>query len=115
MVGPYATPSMSQGKQPVVCSDESDDEPSSDLKEILSESERVYQHTRISTGTIALVNYSALAKGIDVNEVYPSIAESHASNSTEKKAFEYMAGTPEEMAKRFEEQAQVQREQFGMI
>jgi len=52
MVGPYATPSMSQGKQPVVCSDESDDEPSSDLKEILSESERVYQHTRIRTSTI---------------------------------------------------------------
>jgi len=52
------------------------------------------------------VNYSALARDIDVNEAHPAIAESQASNSsTEKKAFAYMAGTPEEVAMRFEEQA----------
>jgi len=42
-----------QGKQPVVYSGKSDDEPSSGLKETLSESEEVYQHTCIRTGTIA--------------------------------------------------------------
>ena len=66
---------MSKGKQPVFLSDESDDEPSSGLKEILSELERVYQHTRIHTSIIDPVNYSALGRGIDVNEAYPAIAE----------------------------------------
>jgi len=93
MVGPCITPSKSKGKQPVVCSGESDDESSSGLKEILNESEGVYQHTRICTGTIAFVNYSALARGIDVNEVHPVIAKSQSSNSsTDKEAFTYMAG-----------------------
>ena len=51
-----------------------------------------------------------------MNEAHPAIAESQASNSsTEKEAFVYMTGTPEEVAKQFEEQAQVQREEFGMI
>jgi len=51
-----------------------------------------------------------------MNEAHPAIAESQASNSsTEKEAFVYMTGTPEEVAMQFEEQAQVQREQFGMI
>jgi len=58
MVGPCTTPSKSKGKQLVVYSGESDDESSSGLKEIQNESEGVYQHTRIRTGTIALVNYS---------------------------------------------------------
>ena len=62
------------------------------------------------------MNYKALAWGIDVNDAHSTIAESPAFNSfTEKEAFTYMAGTLEEVAKRFEEQAQVQREQFGMI
>ena len=62
------------------------------------------------------VNYSALARGIDVNETYPAIAESQASNSSiEKEAFVYMVGTSKELAKQFKEQAQVQREQFNMI
>ena len=64
----------------------------------------MYQHTRIQTGIITLINYSALAKGIDVNEAHPAIAESQtSSSSTEKKAFTYMAVTPEEVAKWFEE------------
>jgi len=50
------------------------------------------------------VTYSALAMGINVNEAHPAIAESQASNSfTKKEAFAYIADTPEEVAKRFEE------------
>ena len=47
MVGPGTTQSKSKRNKPVVCSGKSDDEPSSDLKEILSESEGMYQRTRI--------------------------------------------------------------------
>jgi len=72
MVGPCTTPSKSKEKQPIICSDESNDESSSDLKEILNESEGVFQHTHIRIGTIAPVNYNALARGIDVNEAYPT-------------------------------------------
>jgi len=62
------------------------------------------------------MNYSALARGIDVSEAHSAIAKSQASNSSvEKEAFAYMAGTPEEMARRFEQQVQVQREQLDMI
>ena len=105
MVGPCTIPSKSKGKQSVVCSGESDDEPSSSLKEILSESEEMYQHTCIRTGTITPMNYSAIGRGIDVNEAHPAITESQTSNSsTEKEAFAYMAGTSEEVAKYFEEQ-----------
>jgi len=42
MVSPCTTLSKFEGKQPVVCSSESNNEPSSSLKEILSESEEVY-------------------------------------------------------------------------
>jgi len=84
MVGPCATPSKSKGKQPVVYSGESDDESSSTLKEILNESE-VYQCTCIHTSTITLINYSALARGIDVNEVHPTIAESQPLTFLQKK------------------------------
>jgi len=64
----------------------------------------MYQRTRICTGTIALVNYNALAWGIDMNKAHPAIAKLLASNSsTEKKTFAYMEGTSEEVAKRFEE------------
>ena len=73
MVGPCTTLSKSKGKQLVVCSGESDDEPSSGLKEILCELEGVYQHIRIRTGTIALVNYSALTRGIEVNDTHPPL------------------------------------------
>jgi len=62
------------------------------------------------------VDYCALARGIEVSEAHFAIVKSQASNSSvEKEAFAYMAGTLEEVAKRLEEQAQVQREQLDMI
>jgi len=70
MVGPSNSLSKSKGKQPIVSSDESDDEPSG-LRELLTETERVYQHTRTQTGTIALVSFSALVWGIEVREHTP--------------------------------------------
>jgi len=76
----------------------------------------VYRHTRTRTGTVASINYSALARGIEVSESHSVVAESQASDSSiEKEAFAYMTNTPEETARRFEQQAQVQREQFDMI
>ena len=97
--------SGSRGKQPVVSSDESDTEP-----------EGVYRHTRTRTGVIAPINYSALARGIEVNDSHSAITESQASNSSiEKEAFIYMTNTPEETARRLEQQAQVQKEQFELI
>ena len=51
-----------------------------------------------------------------MNEAHPAIAKSQASiSSIEKKSFAYMVGTPKEVTKRFEEQAQVQKKQLGMI
>ena len=62
------------------------------------------------------MDYSALAQGIKVSESYSAIPESQASNSSvEKESFAYMASTPDEMARRFEQQAQTQREQLDMI
>ena len=76
----------------------------------------MYWHTCTRTGVRALVDYSALARDIEVSESHSSIAESHASNSSvEKEAFAYKASTPEEMARRFKQQAQTQREQLDMI
>ena len=96
MVGPSTTPSKSKGKQPIVSSDEPDTEP-----------EGVYRHTRTRTGVIAPVDYSALTRGIEVSESHSVIAESQASNSSvEKEDFTYMASNPEEMVRRFEQQAQ---------
>jgi len=64
---------------------------------------------------VAPVNYSALARGIEVCESHSAITKSQASNSSvEKEAFAYMANNPEEMARRFEQQAQTQREQLDM-
>jgi len=97
--------SRSRKKYPAVNSNRYDTEP-----------ERLYQHTHTRTGTIAPINYSALARGIDVSESHSAIAESQASNSSiEKEAFAYMTNTPEETAKHFEQQARVQRDQFDMI
>jgi len=76
----------------------------------------VYQHNRTRIDVVALVDYSALARGIEVSESHSAIAESQASNSSvEKKAFAYMENTPEEMARRFEQQAQAQKEHLDMI
>ena len=97
--------SRSRGKQPAVSSDESDAAP-----------EGVYRHTHTRIGMVGPVDYSALAWGIEVNESHSAIAEPQASNSfIEKEAFAYMTNTPEEMVRRFEQQAQVQGEQFEMI
>ena len=84
----------------MVSSDESDTEP-----------EGVYRHIRTRIGVIAPINYSALARGIEVNDSHSAIAESQASNSSiEKEAFIYMTNTLEETARRLEQQAQVQKE-----
>jgi len=105
VVGPNITQSKTKGKQPIVSSDESDPEP-----------EGVYQHTCTRTGVIAPVDYSALTRDIEVSESHSAIAKSQASNSSvEKEPFAYLASTPEEMARRFEQQAQAQREQLDMI
>jgi len=89
----------------MVSSDESDTEP-----------EGVYQHTRTRTGAVAPVNYSALARGIEVSESHSAIAESQASNSSiEKEAFMYKTNTPKETTRHLELQAQIQRKQFDMI
>ena len=88
----------------MVSSNESDIEP-----------EGVYRHTRTRTGVIPLIDYNALARGIEVNDLHSAIAESQVSNSSiEKEAFIYMTSTPEETARRLEQQAQVQKEQFEM-
>jgi len=85
--------SRSRKKQPAVSSDESDTEP-----------EGVYRHTHTRTGAVAPVDYSALARGIEVSESYFAIAESQASNSSmEKETFVYMTNTPEETARRLEQ------------
>jgi len=66
----------------------------------------VYRHTRTRTGTIPPIDYNALARGIEGNDSHSAIAESHASNSSiEKEAFIYMTSTPEETARRLEQQA----------
>jgi len=80
------------------------------------EPEGVYRHTRTRTGAVAPVDYSALARGIEVSESHSVIAESQASNtSIKKEVFASMTNTPEETAGRLEQHAQVQREQFDMI
>jgi len=95
MVGPSTTPDKTKRKQPIVSSDESNTEPKG-----------VYRHTRTRTGAIAPVDYSALTWGIEVSEAHFTIVESQASNSSvEKEDFTYMEGTPEEMARHFEQQA----------
>ena len=97
--------SRSREKQPAISSNKSDTEPEGD-----------YWHTRTRTGTVAPINYSALAQGIEVSESHSAIAESHASNSSiEKDAFIYITNTPEETARRLEQQAQVQKKQFELI
>jgi len=76
----------------------------------------VYRHTRTRTGAIASINYSALTRSIEVSESHSAIVKSQASNSSiEKEACAYMINTLKETARRFEQQAQIQREQFDMI
>jgi len=73
----------------------------------------VYRHTRTRIGAVASINYSALTRSIEVSESHSAITKSQASNSSiEKEAYAYMTNTPEETARHFEQQAQIQREQF---
>ena len=103
-MGPSITPSKSKEKQLAISSEESDVEHFSILKEILVEPEEIYQRTRIQTGVIVQVDYNALAKGIEVSNEHSTIAESQLSNSyIKKEEFTYMAGTPEDVAKRLKE------------
>jgi len=92
---PEATANMtseSRRKQLAVSSDESDTEPKG-----------VYRHTRTRNGAVAPVDYSALARVIEVSESKSAIVESQTSNSSvEKEAFVYMANTPEETTTRLE-------------
>ena len=68
------------------------------------EPEGVYRHTHTWTGAVAPVDFSALARGIEVSESHSAIAESQASNSSiEKEAFAYMTNIPEETVRRFEQ------------
>jgi len=116
MVGLSFTPSKSKGKQPAISSEESDVDRSPGLKDILVEPEGVHWHTRTYMGAIFTVDYNLLAREIEVNDEHSAIIESQSLNSSsETTAFAYMAKTPEEVAKRFEEQAWVQREQLDMI
>ena len=51
-----------------------------------------------------------------MNNEHSAIIESQSLNSNSKTTpFAYMAGTPEEVAKQFDKQSCVQREQLGMI
>ena len=75
----------------------------------------MYQHTRTWTGTISPLDYSALAQGIEVSEEHSALRNHKPRTLLEREAFAYMTRTPEEMAIRFEQQAQVQREQLNMI
>jgi len=132
MVGPSITSNKSKGKQLAISSEEFDIELSSGLKKILIEPERICQRTRIRTGTIARiamllgctsthfdflewipfgpVEYNALTRGIEANNEHSAIAEFYSSNFYMEKVFAYIAGTPEEVVKRFEEQARLQKE-----
>ena len=68
----------------------------------------MYRHTHTRTGAVALVDYSALARGIEVSVSHSAIVGSQASNSfVEKEAFVYMTNTLEEMTRHLEQQAQV--------
>jgi len=105
VVDPCTTPSKTKKKQPIVSSDESDTKP-----------EGVYRHTCTRTGVIAPVDYSVLARGIEVSELHSVIVESQASNSSvEKEAFAYIEITSKEMDRRFEQKAPAKREQLDII
>jgi len=115
MVGPSSTPIKSKGKQLVFSSGESNVDRSPSLKDALAEPEGLYRHTRTHTRIIALVDYSLLATGIEGNDEHSAIESWSSNSSLETTTFAYMEGTPEKVAKRFKEQARIQRKQFDMI
>ena len=86
------------------------------MKEVLIEPEGIYRHTQTRTEVIIPVDYKSLAEGTQSNNEHSAIAESQSLNSyAENNTFAYMAGTSEEMGKRFEEQAQVQKTQHNIL
>ena len=102
MEGLRAIPSKLKGKQLALSSEKSDAEYFLGLNEILIEPEGIYQHTQAWTRAIALIDNNLLARGIKANDEHSAIIESHSSNSYEEtRTFTYMAGTPEEVARRF--------------
>jgi len=104
MVGPCTTPSKSKGKKLAINSKELGAERSLSLKNIVIKSEGIYWYTGIHTGIITPVDYNILARGIKVNDEHSAIVESQSWNSyAGKEAFTYMVGTPEEVARMFEE------------
>ena len=110
------TLSKSKEKQLSLSFEESDVECSSGLKEILIEPEGIYQHTRIRIGAMTPMDYNVLTWEIEASDEHSAIRESQSSNSyMEKESSAYMAGTPEEVAKRFEEQVRVQQAQNKMF
>ena len=87
-------------------SEESEAESSPGLKELFSKPEGVYLHTRIREGVLKPVDYNCLASRIELEDEHSAIAGSQSSSSSVgNEAFVYMAGSPEEIARKFEEQA----------
>ena len=115
-VGPSFTPNKSKGKQLAVSSEESDVNWSPGLKHIPVEPKGVYRHTRTYIEAIVLIDYSLLARGIEVNDEHSAIIESqYLNSSSEITAFAYMAGTPKDVARKFKEHAWIQRKQPDMV
>ena len=73
MVELSSTPSKSKWKQLAVSSEELNVDRSTGLKDILVKPKGVYQHTRTHMGTIVSVDYSLLAKEIEVNDEHSAI------------------------------------------
>ena len=107
MVGPSFTPSKYKGKQLTISSEESDADRSPGLKDALAEPEGVTTYLDPHRNNRP-INYSLLARGIEVNDEHSTTIRSWSSNSSsETTTFAYIAETPEEVAKRFKEKARV--------
>jgi len=97
-------------------SEESNSERFQRLKGLFEESGGVYKHTRTRTGTIAPVNYRTLSGEDTLDDECSAIAESQSSSSeVASHAFAHMAGTPEEITRKFEELALFQKQQHEML
>ena len=106
MVGLGETTGKSAKKTPTPNSEESEDESSPGLRELLSKPEGVYLHTCMREGILKPVDYKHVASGIEIEDEHSAIAGSQSSSSSVgNEAFVYMAGSPEEIARRFEEKA----------
>ena len=67
-------------------------------------------------GILKPVDYKCLASGIEIEDEHSAIAGSQSSRSSVgNKAFVYMAGSPEEIARRLEQQARAQQAQQEMM